>query len=142
MIRVSVVDDHPVFRQGLAHAVEAADDFELVAAVASVEDLVATPEADLVILDLGLPGTHGPDAVRLVCQGGAKVLVVSAGGGQKDVLEPSPPARAATSPRAPSPTRSPPLPASSPAVARTCRPPSPRTCYGPHAPTASPSSRS
>jgi DNA-binding NarL/FixJ family response regulator len=87
VIRVSVVDDHPVFRQGLAHAVEAADDFELVAAVASVEDLVATAEADLVILDLGLPGTHGPDAVRLVCQGGAKVLVVSAGGGQKDVLD-------------------------------------------------------
>jgi DNA-binding NarL/FixJ family response regulator len=86
VIRVAVVDDHPVFRQGLAHAVEAADDFELVAAVASVEDLAATGAADLVILDLGLPGTHGPDAVRQVCERGSTVLVVSAGADQKDVL--------------------------------------------------------
>jgi DNA-binding NarL/FixJ family response regulator len=87
VIRVVVVDDHPVFRQGLAHAVEAAADFELVAAVAGVEDLSPADTAEVVILDLGLPGMHGPDAVRQMRERGATVLVVSAGGEQKDVLD-------------------------------------------------------
>ena len=88
MIRVGVVDDHPVFRQGLAHAVEGADGLELVFALASVEDFDARDEApDLVILDLGLPGMHGANAVRHVCERGAKVLVVSAEGSQSDVLD-------------------------------------------------------
>ena len=88
MIRVAVVDDHPVFRQGLAHAVEAADGLELLFAVASVEDLDAAGAVpDLVILDLGLPGMHGANAVRHVCAKGATVLVVSAEGSQSDVLD-------------------------------------------------------
>lgn len=88
MIRVAVVDDHPVFRQGLAHGVEAADGLELLFAVASVEDFDAQGDVpDLVILDLGLPGMHGAEAVRHVCELGAKVLVVSAEGGQTEVLD-------------------------------------------------------
>jgi DNA-binding NarL/FixJ family response regulator len=88
MIRVGVVDDHPVFRQGLAHAVEGAEGLELVFALASVEDFDSRGEApDLVILDLGLPGMHGANAVRHVCARGAKVLVVSAEGSQTDVLD-------------------------------------------------------
>jgi DNA-binding NarL/FixJ family response regulator len=88
VIRVGVVDDHPVFRQGLAHAVEGADGLELVFALASVEDFDSRDEApDLVILDLGLPGMHGANAVRHVCERGSKVLVVSAEGRQSDVLD-------------------------------------------------------
>jgi DNA-binding NarL/FixJ family response regulator len=88
MIRVGVVDDHPVFRQGLAHAVESAEGLELLYAIASVEDFDARDETpDLVILDLGLPGMHGADAVRHVCERGALVLVVSAEGSQSDVLD-------------------------------------------------------
>jgi DNA-binding NarL/FixJ family response regulator len=88
MIRVGVVDDHPVFRQGLAHAVEGAEGLVLAFALASVEDFDARGDIpDLVILDLGLPGMHGADAVRHVCDGGAKVLVVSAEGSQTDVLD-------------------------------------------------------
>ncbi|MDQ1478755.1 MAG: two-component system, NarL family, nitrate/nitrite response regulator NarL [Actinomycetota bacterium] len=88
MIRVGVVDDHPVFRQGLAHAVEGAEGLELVFALASVEDFDSRGETpDLVILDLGLPGMHGANAVRHVCERGSKVLVVSAEGSQADVLD-------------------------------------------------------
>jgi DNA-binding NarL/FixJ family response regulator len=88
MIRVGVVDDHPVFRQGLAHAVEGAEGLELVFALASVEDFDARDEApDLVILDLGLPGMHGANAVRHVCERAIKVLVVSAEGSQTDVVD-------------------------------------------------------
>jgi DNA-binding NarL/FixJ family response regulator len=88
MIAVVVVDDHPVFRQGLSRAVEDAEGLELIVALASVEELDAHAELpDVVILDLGLPGRHGADAVRHVCERGTKVLVVSADGSQSDVLD-------------------------------------------------------
>ena len=88
MINVVVVDDHPVYRQGLAHAVDSADDLTLTAAVASVEDFERrnlTP--NVVVLDLGLPGVSGADAVRQLHERGATVLVVSAAGAQKDVVD-------------------------------------------------------
>lgn len=88
MIRTAVVDDHPIFMHGLAQAVASRSGFELVRAVGSVEAL--TPETiaalDLVILDLGLPGMGGPDAVRYVIENGCKVLVVSAEGSRADVV--------------------------------------------------------
>jgi DNA-binding NarL/FixJ family response regulator len=88
MTSVAVVDDHPVFRQGLAHAIDAADGLDLACAVASVEELDEHGELPaLVILDLGLPGMHGAEAVRYVCDRGAKVLVVAAEGSQTDVLD-------------------------------------------------------
>ena len=88
VIGVVVVDDHPVFRQGLARAVETADGLHLEAAVASVEELDEREDlAEVVILDLGLPGMRGADAVRHVCDRGALVLVVSAEGGQRDVVD-------------------------------------------------------
>jgi DNA-binding NarL/FixJ family response regulator len=88
VIRVTVVDDHPIFRQGLAHSIEAAGDLELVAAVDSVEslDALAIP-TDVVVLDLGLPGLRGQHAVSHVREGGATVLVVSANGSEVDVLD-------------------------------------------------------
>ena len=89
MIRVVIVDDHPVFRQGLAHAIEAADDLELIAALAAVEDL--NPEAlaglQVVVLDLGLPGMGGPEAVQYLRDRGPSILVVSAAGAQRDVVD-------------------------------------------------------
>jgi DNA-binding NarL/FixJ family response regulator len=87
MIRVAVVDDHPVFRQGIAHAIEAEASFELVAAVAAVEDLTFDPPIDVVVLDLGLPGLSGAAAVTHVREHGAKVLVVSADGERRQVVD-------------------------------------------------------
>ena len=88
-ISVVVVDDHPVYRQGLAHAVDASEELTLLDALASVEELER--RADLapavVILDLGLPGVSGAEAVRRVYERGAIVLVVSAEGAQKDVVD-------------------------------------------------------
>ncbi len=89
MIRVAIVDDHPVFRHGLEHAVESARGLVLVAAAGSVEDLRASDLAhvDVVVLDLGLPGIHGKEAVSELCQQGLKLLIVSAAGGRRDVLD-------------------------------------------------------
>jgi DNA-binding NarL/FixJ family response regulator len=90
MIRVGIVDDHPVFRQGLAHAIEASGELELVIAAASLEELVSkagSDTIDVVVLDLGLPGVRGADAVNYLCGQQIVVLVVSAAGGQRDVLD-------------------------------------------------------
>ncbi len=88
MIRVAVVDDHPVFRQGLEHAVETAVSLSLIGATASVEDLqhLDLRAGDVVVLDLGLPGLAGDDAVSHLCNLGLTVLVVSAQGARSDVV--------------------------------------------------------
>lgn len=81
MIRVAIVEDHPLFRQGLARAVHQPPDFACAAAVGSLEDLTLDAEtADVVVLDLHLqpPGLSGAPAVHHLIDRGLPVLVVSA----------------------------------------------------------------
>lgn len=62
MVRVVVVDDHPVVREGLIAAL--AREFEVVAAFASAEELLgARFHADVILLDLELPGMSGVEAI-------------------------------------------------------------------------------
>lgn len=61
-IRIIVVDDHPVVREGLVAAL--ARHFEIVASYGSAEELLATRvEADVILLDLELPGRSGVDVL-------------------------------------------------------------------------------
>jgi DNA-binding NarL/FixJ family response regulator len=65
VIRVLLVDDHAVVRQGVERLLEACADMVVVgqaADAAEALDLAATVEADLCMLDLGIPG-GGPDLV-------------------------------------------------------------------------------
>ncbi len=87
MISLVIVDDHPVYRQGLAMAVEAADDLELLGEASSIEmydTLNANP--DVVLLDLHLPGIEGAAGVTHVSSQGTRVLVVSAAATPADVV--------------------------------------------------------
>ncbi len=88
MISVAIVDDHPVYRQGLALAVDEADDLELVAQASSIEafDALGT-RPDVLLLDLHLPGIEGTAGVAHVCARGNRVLVVSAAGTPEDVID-------------------------------------------------------
>lgn len=64
MIRIVVVDDHPVVREGLVAALARREDFTIAAAFGSAEELLASRlEADVVLLDLELPGMSGIDAL-------------------------------------------------------------------------------
>jgi DNA-binding NarL/FixJ family response regulator len=78
MIRVSMVEDHPIVQAGLARIVADLPDLELVAAVEKIEDLAGHPVPDVVLLDLHLPGgLQGLAGVRYLADLGLQVLVVT-----------------------------------------------------------------
>ncbi len=75
-MRIVIVDDHPIVREGLAVALAKPSDFTIVGAFGSVEELFAARvQADVVLLDLELPGMSGVDAVAQI---EAQVLVLTA----------------------------------------------------------------
>ena len=90
MLRVAIVDDHPVARYGLAAILAAVEDLRIVATVATCAELpmdeADTVAADLVILDLYLAAGRPAlgDITRLSAQ--RPVLVVSASRAPADVL--------------------------------------------------------
>jgi len=66
-LRVVIVDDHPMFRLGLAAAVEQMDGIELVGEAeraADVDALVAATGPDVVLLDIRLPDGSGLEVNR------------------------------------------------------------------------------
>jgi DNA-binding NarL/FixJ family response regulator len=62
MIRVLVVDDHPIVRDGLVGVLQDQPDLQVVGAAASAEEALALAQRcqpDVVLLDLEMPGTDG-----------------------------------------------------------------------------------
>lgn len=79
-IRVLVVDDHPIFRDGLAALVSATEGFELSGIADDGETaLAAAQTADVVLMDLNLPGMSGVEATRVIAsrEPAPAVLVVT-----------------------------------------------------------------
>lgn len=69
MTRVLIVDDHPVFRDGLAGLLATLPEVEVVGALGSVEEaLVELAESapDVVLMDINLPGASGVEGTRRV----------------------------------------------------------------------------
>jgi len=91
-IRVMVVDDHPIWRDGIRADLEreggavvigeAADGGE---AIVKARDLMP----DVVLMDLQLPTVNGAEATRRIVEDSphAKVLILSASGEEADVME-------------------------------------------------------
>lgn len=67
-IRIAVVDDHPMLREGVMHTLGAHADMEIVAEGASGADAIRIAEEwlpDVMLLDVSLPG-GGVEAVRVI----------------------------------------------------------------------------
>ena len=76
--RVVVVDDHELFRHGITEMLEE-HGVRVVASAATAEealDLVARLEPDVVLMDLGLPGMPGIEAIRRLATTHPKIPVV------------------------------------------------------------------
>jgi DNA-binding NarL/FixJ family response regulator len=68
-MRVLVVDDHPLFRAGLAGLLATVEDVEVVDAVGDGESAVRRSlelSPDVVLMDLNLPGLPGLEAIRRI----------------------------------------------------------------------------
>jgi DNA-binding NarL/FixJ family response regulator len=91
-VRVMVVDDHPVWRDGVKSDLEASGRAVVVAEAADGGEAIeraieVMPE--LVLMDLNLPTVRGVEAIRRIVEQSphVKVLVLSASGEEADVLE-------------------------------------------------------
>ncbi|HSD48226.1 MAG TPA: response regulator transcription factor [Actinomycetota bacterium] len=91
-IRVMVVDDHPVWRDGIRDDLESSGAAIVVAEAGDggeAIELARETMPDVVLMDLRLPTVSGVDAIREIVEEAphVRVLVLSASGEESDVLE-------------------------------------------------------
>lgn len=91
-IKVLLVDDHPMIREGMKRLLEGEGEFEVVGGVESVEEALVElgrSLAEIVVMDIQLPGVNGVEGTRLMKASypDVKVVIVSAYG--EDYLVPS-----------------------------------------------------
>ncbi|HYP18668.1 MAG TPA: response regulator transcription factor, partial [Chloroflexia bacterium] len=61
-VRVLIVDDHPLFRQGVRHTLESAKDIEVVGEAPDGQRAIQAAETlapDIMLVDINLPGLNG-----------------------------------------------------------------------------------
>ena len=92
MIRLLLVDDHPVVRDGLRGMFDSVEDITVVGEASDGEQAVARAVADapdVVVMDLRMPGSGGVEAIRELRRRGvaARVLVLTTFDADADVLD-------------------------------------------------------
>jgi len=82
-IDVLVVDDHPLFRQGVVHSLTQEPGFRVVGETASGEEALAMAQAllpNVVLLDISMPGWNGivtAERIAMACPATAIVMLTS-----------------------------------------------------------------
>ena len=90
-IRLLIVDDHPVVRDGLRGMLAGDPDLEVVGEAADGAEalaLVGTLRPDVILMDLRMPGMGGAAAIRQLAEQGAdaRVLVLTTYDSDSDVV--------------------------------------------------------
>jgi len=90
-IRLLVVDDHPLLREGIAGVLEGEDDLQLVAEAADGDEAVAAFRAhrpDVTLMDLQMPRRNGVDAIIAIRAEfpGARIIVLTTYAGDAQAL--------------------------------------------------------
>jgi two-component system response regulator NreC len=91
-IRVMLADDHQVLREGLRALLESQADMRVVAEAGTGEEAVRlcrVAKPDVVVMDLGMPGMSGLDAIREIRRQRpeVRIVVLSMHGGREIVLQ-------------------------------------------------------
>jgi DNA-binding NarL/FixJ family response regulator len=90
LIEILVVDDHPLFRQGVVHSLGLDPDFKVVGETASGEEALALAQSllpQVVLLDISMPGWNGimtAEKIAMACP--ATAIVMLTGSEDKDKL--------------------------------------------------------
>lgn len=79
-VRILIVDDHPIFRQGIRQLLEQERDFSVVAEAADGEEaikLVTELSPDIVLMDMGMPKLNGLEATRQIKKEYPNIMVLA-----------------------------------------------------------------
>jgi DNA-binding NarL/FixJ family response regulator len=91
MMRIVIVDDHILFREGLAAIIQQEPDIEVVGLAGTVHeaiDVVGNLTPDIILMDFGLPDGTGAEATRRIIQKspGCKIVFMTMSDRDEDLL--------------------------------------------------------
>ena len=92
IIRVMIIDDHPLFRKGVSQIISEDPNFEVVGEAASGQEgleLAQQIEPDLVLLDLNMKGMDGLETLRRFKQTDllARYVILTVSDAEDDLME-------------------------------------------------------
>jgi DNA-binding NarL/FixJ family response regulator len=92
VIKVMIVDDHAIVRQGLERLFATAEDMEIVASAGDGDDavsLAASTRPDIVLMDLAMPRMDGVEATRQIVAAdpAVRVVVLTSFGDEARILD-------------------------------------------------------